>query len=373
MLISDFISQYGGGGGGDVAPIVVSCTCPNSAPNTLVYVFSQSMTAVTVAGHTAKKNGSAWNHVSVTGSGTTWTFTMPSAAALGDTLLRSYDSTTGATIGTSLELVSFTDSSVTNSVAGSYQTESTAFFAVNTGLTTPEKDAVDALVVTMKSIGWSKFKVFYPNIGGTAAAHKWNLINPLDTDGAFRATYGNGNGGVTHSATGIAKTGTASSINSHMSYDTDFALDDCHVGVHVRGTTSGGQIAGAWNTAVTFGLGLANYYAGTDVQAYYNDLNAGVISATGAVSGHYGLNRSSSTSLKAFKNGAQTGSTYVTANSGTKAGIEFYFGCVNWQGTGGWAGFEGEITVCHAGTTLTDGEWATLNTAISTFNTAISR
>jgi len=104
--------------GGGTAPTVSSATCPDGAANTVVVVFSQSMTAVTTAGWSFKKNGSAWSVSSVTGSGTTWTFTMGSSAVFGDTLLRSYDSTTGATIGTTLELVSFTDSAVTNSVAG---------------------------------------------------------------------------------------------------------------------------------------------------------------------------------------------------------------------------------------------------------------
>jgi hypothetical protein len=101
---------------GATAPTVSSKTCETAAPNQVVVVFNQSMTAVTTAGWSAKKNGSAWSVSSVTGSGTTWTFTMGSSAAGGDTLVISYDSTTGATIGTSLELVSFTDSSVTNNV-----------------------------------------------------------------------------------------------------------------------------------------------------------------------------------------------------------------------------------------------------------------
>jgi hypothetical protein len=270
---------------------------------------------------------------------------------------------------------SFNDSAyATANATPAYQTESNTFFAANTGLTTTEKNALDALVVSLKSIGWSKFKAFYPNVGGTAEKHKWNLVNPVDTDAGFRATYNAGNGTITHSATGINKTGTTSHINSKMNFSTDFALNDAHVGVHVRGTTTKGQIAGAWDTAVANGLSLTHYYGGSDeVQAYYNDLNAGVISATGAATGHYGLNRSSSTSLKAFKNGAQTGSTYTATNFGTLANIDFYFGGVNWQGTGGHAAFDGEITVCHAGTSLTDANWSTLNTAISTFNTALSR
>jgi hypothetical protein len=100
--------------GGAVAPTVVSATCPSDDTDTVVVVFSQSMTAVTTAGWSFENNASAWGITSVSGSGTTWTFQMVSAAFIGNTLTRSYDSTTGATIGTSLELVSFTDVGVTN-------------------------------------------------------------------------------------------------------------------------------------------------------------------------------------------------------------------------------------------------------------------
>jgi hypothetical protein len=101
----------------------VSSKIVSTPADDIVVVFSQSMTSVTTAGWSAKKNGAAWTISSVSGSGTTWTFQMASSAISTDTLVISYDSTTGATIGTSLELGSFTDSSVTNSVfAGTYLT-----------------------------------------------------------------------------------------------------------------------------------------------------------------------------------------------------------------------------------------------------------
>ena len=102
--------------GGDVtAPTVVSCTCPNGAANTLVMVFSESVTGVAVGDYSFKKNGSAWTDSSVSGSGTTWTFTMATSAISTDTLLRSY-SGTGTIDAASNQLVAFTDVAVTNSV-----------------------------------------------------------------------------------------------------------------------------------------------------------------------------------------------------------------------------------------------------------------
>jgi hypothetical protein len=114
-------NSISGGGGGDVtAPTVVSATVLNADPDTIVVVFSESVSGVSATGWSFKKNGSAWAISSVTGSGTTWNFNMATAAVNGDTLLRSYNSGTGATVdGSSNELVSFTDSAVTNSIAGS--------------------------------------------------------------------------------------------------------------------------------------------------------------------------------------------------------------------------------------------------------------
>jgi len=69
--------------------------------------------------------------------------------------------------------------------------------------------AFDAFVVTGKSAGWwSKLLALYPNIGGTSASHKFNAINPVDTNAAFRLAFV---GGVTHSAAGV----TGNAVNGH--------------------------------------------------------------------------------------------------------------------------------------------------------------
>jgi hypothetical protein len=111
-------------GAGDVtAPTVVSATVPNGAANTVVVVFSESVT-VTTAGWSFRRNTSNWVVSSVAGSGTTWTFTMATSAASGETIDRSYSSSTGNTLdGASNELASFTNAAVTNNVfSGTYLT-----------------------------------------------------------------------------------------------------------------------------------------------------------------------------------------------------------------------------------------------------------
>jgi len=75
--------------------------------------------------------------------------------------------------------------------------------------------AIDTLVKDLKNYGiWNKAYVIYPFVGGAAASHKYNLKDPRDLDGAFRAVF---NGGVTHNSAGI----TGNAINGW--YDTKFS------------------------------------------------------------------------------------------------------------------------------------------------------
>ena len=350
-------------GGGDVtAPTVSSKTVENAAPSSLVVVFSESVT-VTTAGWSAKKNGSAWSISSVTGSGTTWTFTMGSAAAGGDTLLISYDSTTGATVdGSANELVSFTDSAVTNNVSSGYQTESDTFFAANTGLTTPQKDAVDALVVSLKAIGWSKFHAIYPIVGGTAAAHKWNLKNPLDTDAAFRLTY---TGTLTHASTGMVK-GAGTYADTFFNPSTDL-VDEYSVSMGVYNRTIASEnnpdistdAAGGTGTPV---LSLWSVYSNSQ---HYGYAYSGASSTNNTPAGNsqklWVLSRRSASDMESYRDGtSQNTVTATEANAAPNATLKLCLGTK-------------ECAFAFIGTGLTDGEVTSLTTAVNTYQTALSR
>src|SRR5580700_6716819 len=51
-------------------------------------------------------------------------------------------------------------------------------------------NALNTFVVALKdSALWGEFRAIYPMIGGTASSTKWNLINPQNTDAAFRLTF----------------------------------------------------------------------------------------------------------------------------------------------------------------------------------------
>ena len=238
VTLAALATFFGGstGGGDTTAPTIVSITA--TAATTIVVVFSENVN-VTTAGWSFKKNGSAWSASSVAGSGTTWTFTMGTSAISSDTLLGSYDATTGATVDSSSnELASFTDTSVTNSIGSSYDTDAQAFFTA-TGITdTTQKNAVNQLVLDLKAASiWTKMVAVYPFVGGTATTHKYNLKNPLDTDGAYRITF---NGTITHSSNGIVGGGTTADYgNTHIIPSSVFTGNSGSFGVYLRSAGSG--------------------------------------------------------------------------------------------------------------------------------------
>lgn len=108
------------------APTVVSATAIDA--NTIEIVFSEAVTATNV-GWSFKQNGSTITPDSITGSGTdTLTFVFSETMLSSDTLLRSYNSSTGNTIDASgNELLTFTDQAVDNEITSQYGTDITVF------------------------------------------------------------------------------------------------------------------------------------------------------------------------------------------------------------------------------------------------------
>lgn len=89
-------------------------------PNTLRATFSESMGTVTIAGFSFKQNGTPITPDSVSGATTTWDFVVSETMVNTDTLLWSYDSSTGATSDVAEnELATATDQAVTNSISES--------------------------------------------------------------------------------------------------------------------------------------------------------------------------------------------------------------------------------------------------------------
>jgi hypothetical protein len=130
---------------------------------------------------------------------------------------------------------------------GGYTTR-TAAFAAATGIAdTTILNALNTFDTGLISNGLdTKMKALYPFVGGTATTHKYNFMNALDTNGAFRLQF---NGGWTHNNNGVTGNGTnayadtflnpsiqLNPISSHFSYYDRTTANDSGILVGGGGT-----------------------------------------------------------------------------------------------------------------------------------------
>lgn len=361
-----------GGGGGDVtAPTIVSKTVENANPDKIVVVFSENVT-VTTAGWSAKKNGSAWSISSVTGSGTTWTFTMGSNAANGDTLVISYNPATGATVdGSSNELGTLTDSAVTNNVAAGL---AAAFIAAveagGTALSPTIESALATLETRINTIGASKFDAVYPFCGGAAQSHKWNFMNPLDTDAAFRGVFG---GTVTHDANGITGS-TDGYMDTKFNPSTHSTANNIHMAVYISNAGSGAPARfGSSSDSSANNLLIAPTISGSDyIRCYGTGGDGQIVYTNFDLTDSFILSRRANNDFEAYKGGVSQGTATGTTTLGSPPNANVTVLAENVAGTPGSFGAQ-TVQFFSIGKGLTDSEVTALHNAIVEFQTALSR
>lgn len=196
-------------------------------------------------------------------------------------------------------------------VAGgvTYDADALAYFTANTAITSAaDKNAINTFYLGLKSDGiYTKMKAMYLPIWGSAATSKWNLINPLDTNAAFRLTFATG---MTFTTGGMTSNGTSGYANTFL-VPSSFYSTNIHLSFYSRTSTVGtsveigsSTISGATNynqlrnaVNVVFGQttnGLVNYLSLTDAR------------------GLYFATKISNSSRRIFRNGVLNNSTTTT-------------------------------------------------------------
>ena len=262
-----------------------------------------------------------------------------------------------------------------------YDPDAQAFFTAVEGggdtLTTTEKEATNQLVLDLKSASlFSVFDAFYPFVGGTSSSHKWNLLDPQDTDAAYRITW---LGGMTHSSTGIKGNGSNSVGKTNWNPVSESVSNIC-MGLYINdGLTAtpsseydmGGlaQPLGV-NTDIMITLGFSN-----KTTKYVNFFRTNYFTTN---AGDY-----SSCLLMGQNNGGTTQlfqDDLIVINSSQTLGtadVSFGIGASirNIAGVESVAGSSqrGYGTAFIGDTFLTEPQVILLNTAIVTFNTSLSR
>lgn len=185
---------------------------------------------------------------------------------------------------------------ITVSVGGGIDLDAQALITA-TGVTdTDVIDATDTLFKDLKAVGfYTRFKALYLRIGTTASQNKFNAVNPLDTDAAFRLTY---SGGWTHSILGDEPNGVDAYADTHLVPSVEIAsIDDYSFGVIVDSITTETAVEmGAINiyhNACLLSLGGYTYYS-FSAGAYISDFGTPTI-------GMYVFNRLSSTNSQYYR------------------------------------------------------------------------
>jgi len=249
-------------------------------------------------------------------------------------------------------------------------------FITNAAITEPvQQNAVNNLVLSLKSYGiWTKMKALYPMVGGTAAQHKFNLRNPLDTNAAFRLVF---NGGWTHSSTGALPNGTNAWGNTFF-YTTNWTTkDNAHLSYYSRTNGANSSIEiGLFNTApdsTGYNTALTTRYTG---DLFYANLATSYSSGPLSVAntdgrGYFMANRNAVNLPKGFKNGVNVSQNTTPAVNG--GGTQPH-ALAAYNDSGGIGSYSiRECAFSSFGDGLTDTEAANYYTAVQTFQTTLGR
>jgi hypothetical protein len=125
------------------------------------------------------------------------------------------------------------------SVAPTFDSDAQAFFdRVTTAggtLTTTEKQAVNQLVLDMKSAGiWSSMKAVYPMVGASAAACAQNLKSS-----SFTGTF---TSGWTFASTGVTPNGTSAYMDTGLNQSTQLTQTSGEIGAYFRTNIAATQV-----------------------------------------------------------------------------------------------------------------------------------
>ena len=199
---------------------------------------------------------------------------------------------------------------------------------------------------------------------------KYNLVNPVDSDAAFRGVF---NGGWTFSNQGAFTNGVNSYVDTKLNPLTVFSTNYSSFSAYWRNTFSAGQtnIFGACaSNQIDFRMDMG-YDSGVTVPFV---ATANTNSDLGVATSNTGFNlatRQGASVSKMFRNGSLliNGTKTFTAHPN----FNFYLGSRNFAGTPQGFNCNQQYAFAHIGDGLTDTEATALYNAVQSFNSSLNR
>jgi len=204
-------------------------------------------------------------------------------------------------------------------------------FLTAAGITDPTiTSSINTLVVDLKAEGiYSKMQALYPFVGGTSSTCKWNLINPVDSDAAYRMTFPNGG---TFSSNGFNTNGTNQYGNTNMlGTAIGASAQNFHISIYAKDLTAeGGFDFGCRNNTQWLAGNMRNTANQYNARAFNNNISQSALDANTDTQGFYTISRQLTTSFIYGWNGSYlTGTESVTS----APAFNLVFGAYNDYGT----------------------------------------
>lgn len=262
---------------------------------------------------------------------------------------------------------------IASSIASfSYDADAQLFFnaeaAAGVTLTLTQKSAVNQWVVDAKAAGiWTKMKAVYPMVGGTATSHKFNLLNPVDSNAANRLVF---SGGLTHSSTGILGNGTNGWANTFLDPSIIFPSGFASMGFYNRvAVTSLNYFMGVALSSVNF------FRIQAVVSNVMRHISKGTAATNHTVTDRLGFHANSRTSNTLITSIDNTGAfqTNTTTVSGAYPSLNIPLFAQNSSIIGISTYINAELSFAYISDALTSSELTSLKSINQTFQTTLGR
>ena len=260
------------------------------------------------------------------------------------------------------------------SVAGgavAYDADAQAYFTANTAITsTADKTAINDFYLGLKSDGiYTKIKAMYFPIWGSAATCKWNLVNPVDSNPAFRLTFTTG---WTYSSNGITPNGSSAYADTFITPSTHLSLNSAHLSFYSRTNSTGTytEMGVANNTTNLSAIQIVCKWTDNKFYGQVNDYDFTDNTVADSL-GFFCGSRTASNVQKTFKNGSIV--TSKTAASTFLVGYSIPIGARYIQNVAGSPGYTNysnrQCAFASIGDGLTDTEATNFYTRVNTLMT----
>ena len=235
-------------------------------------------------------------------------------------------------------------------------------------LTFTQVNALNNLYIGLVANGLdTKMLALYPFIGGTANAHKFNLMDARDVDAAFRLNF---IGGWTHSSNGSTPNGTTGYADSFFTPSLHNAVNSSHLTYYSRTLVSESKIEiGCYGGVSSNYNQIAISFGGTTFCNPNNSGAAAAVSFTSNSQGFFLASRTSATDVFGQRNLAQVTGTAAT----TRAARKIFLGALNDPALGPFYFSSKQCAFASIGNGLTINEALILYKLVQAYQTSLGR